>query len=207
MQGEFDAARELIAENRTLLQDLELSITAAHASETYGIVELLAGDAAAAEGEFRQGYETLEHMGGEMNVSPLAALLAQSLEAQGRADEALRYTEVSEQAARPDDLFAHVQWRTARAKALARLGRSVEAEHLAREAVALAEQTDFLIVHGDALSDVAEILLRAGRSAEAGPVVEEALALYAAKGSVASAARARALLADAAPPHAPAPHV
>ena len=178
-----------------MLHDLELTVAAAHASETYGIVELLAGDAVAAEREFRRGYEALEALGGEMNVSPLAALLAQALEAQERPVEALRMTEASEQAARPDDLFAHVQWRTARAKALARLGRFGEAERLAREGVRLAEQTDFLIVRADALADLAEVLRRAGRADAGVPVIDDALVLYEAKGSTAAAAHARALRA------------
>jgi hypothetical protein len=38
-------------------------VTEAHAAETAGIVELLAGDAAAAERELREGYEAVEEMG------------------------------------------------------------------------------------------------------------------------------------------------
>jgi DNA-binding SARP family transcriptional activator len=200
MEGDFGAARELIDRHRALLEDLGFSVTAAHAAETYGIVELLSGDAAAAEREFRRGYETLERMGGEMNVSPLAALLAQALYIQERDEEALRFSELSEEEARPDDLFAHVQWRSARAKVLARAGQHEQAERLAREAVRLSEQTDFLAVRGDTLMDLAEVLRLGGRVDEARAPVEEALRLYEAKGNVVSAARARRLLTDTAEP-------
>jgi tetratricopeptide (TPR) repeat protein len=197
MLGDFEEARELIERHRALLQELELSVTAAHAAESYGIVELLAGDPVAAEREFRRGYETLEQLGGEMNVSPLAALLAQALSAQGRAEEALRFSELSERAALPDDRFAHVEWRAARARALSGLGRADEAEVVAREAVTLAEETDFLVVHGDALTTLGEVLRLAGRADESVPLVEQAIRLYEQKGNVVSAAHARAALEDA----------
>jgi hypothetical protein len=199
MEGDFDEARALIERHRALLQDLGLSVTAAHASETYGIVEMLADDPAGAERELRRGYETLDRLGAEMNVSPLAALLAQALYAQERDEEALRFSELSEQAAQPDDLFAHVQWRAARAKALARMTNAEGAEALAREAVALAERTDFLIVHGDALMDLAEVLRLTDRADQSVAIVEQALRLYEQKGNTVSAARARALLETAAP--------
>ena len=56
-------------------------------------------------------------------------------------------------------------WRQARGKLLARRGELEEGERLAREAVALAEETDMLNVHGDALLDLAEVLALAGRDA------------------------------------------
>ena len=195
MEDSFDDARLLISACRTILEDLGLRVTAASAAETAGIIELLAGDPGAAERVLRQGYETLEEMGETIVAPVLAALLAQALHLQGRADEALRLSESSREAAAPDDLIAHVQWRTARAKALARTGETQEAEMLAREAVALAEETDFLVTHGDALADLAQVLRAAGRPDEAVPILRAALALYEQKGSIVSVAAARAALA------------
>jgi tetratricopeptide (TPR) repeat protein len=160
---------------------------------------LLEGDFVAAEREFRRGYEALVQLGGEMNVSPLAALLAHALCAQGRAEEALLFTELSERVARPDDRFAHLEWRAARARALGVLTRLDEAEIVGREAVRLAEQTDFLVVHGDALMILAEILRLAGRADESVPLVERALRLYEQKGNVVSAAAAREALESTGP--------
>ena len=76
-----------------------------------------------------------------------------------------------------------------------RQGRAEAAAALAREAVALAERTDFPTVRADALLDLAAVL--DGAAAEA--AARQALALYEAKGDVVSAARARARLADTAP--------
>ena len=61
-------------------------------------------------------------------------------------------------------------------------------------AVALASETDFLVLHGDALMDLAEVLLTAGREAESVPVVQEALQLYEQKGNVVMTDATRSLL-------------
>ncbi|HEY3184973.1 MAG TPA: BTAD domain-containing putative transcriptional regulator [Gaiellaceae bacterium] len=196
MEGSFDEARRAAADCKAILEDLGLSVTAASATETYAIVELLAGEPAAAERELRRGYEILERMGEAIVTPVLAALLARALYEQGQDEDALRATELSEQGAAPDDLSADVQWRTVRAQILARAGSVAKAEVLAREAAALAEQTDFLVVHGDALAGLAEVLRLGGRPEEADPVLQEALRLYERKGNVVAASRTAALLAE-----------
>jgi len=62
--------------------------------------------------------------------------------------------------------------------------------------VRVAEGDDNLNSHGHALMDLAEVLCLAGRFDAATPFVQKALALYERKGNLASAARAKALLAD-----------
>jgi DNA-binding SARP family transcriptional activator/ATP/maltotriose-dependent transcriptional regulator MalT len=199
MEGDFEQARGAMADSRAILEDLGLHVTAASAAETAAIIELLAGDPAAAEHELRMSSRRLEEMGDTTVTPVLAALLAQALYAQERDSEALAFTEVSEAAATADDLSAHVQWRAARAKVLARLGRLGEAEALAREAVALAEQTDFLVVHADALVDLAEVLRAGARAEEAGAVLRDAVRLYERKGNRVAARRARRALTEKRP--------
>ena len=58
-------------------------------------------------------------------------------------------------------------WRQVRAQVLARRGEHAEAEQLAREAVSLAEETDMLNFHGNALADLAEVYALAGRTEDA----------------------------------------
>ena len=82
-------------------------------------------------------------------LSTLAALLAEAVLAQGRDAEAEELTRTSEAAATEEDAASQIAWRTVRAVALARRNDVVEAERLAREAVALAAETDFLVMHGD----------------------------------------------------------
>jgi tetratricopeptide (TPR) repeat protein len=191
MAGDFHEARKLVADHKALVQELGLRVTAASAAETYGIVEMLAGDPVAAERELSWGYGVLEEIGETQNFPDLAAKLADAFYAQRRDERALELSEVSEQSTAPDDLSAGVQWRAVRAKLLARRGDSETAEKLAREAVALASETDFLVLHGDALMDLAEVLRTARLDADSVPFVQEALQLYEQKGNVVAAERAR----------------
>ena len=115
---------------------------------------------------------------------------------QGRYDEALELTEAFDEVPAPYDAEWQIKRRAIRAKALARCGDFAEAETLAREAVGLAEKTDFHNIHGDALMDLAEVLHLAGRGPEAEPAVQRAVALYERKGNVVSATKARALLSE-----------
>jgi tetratricopeptide (TPR) repeat protein len=130
------------------------------------------------------------------NRSTVAALLAEAADAQGRHAEAERYTRISDETAARDDYASQILWRRVRAMAFARQGRLVEAGRLAREAVTLAEATDDINVHGDALRALAEVLRLAERPGEAAPVIQEALNLYEQKGNVVSAGKARALLGE-----------
>jgi ATP/maltotriose-dependent transcriptional regulator MalT len=195
MEGRFDEARSAVAQHKTILQELGLSVTAAWAAETYGTVEMLAGDPVAAERELRSGFESLERMG-ETGLATLAALLAQALYEQGEYEEAVRFTDISEEGAAREASSSRFQREAVRGKALARLGDFELAERLARDAVALAERTDFLVLHGDALMALADVLRLAGRPGEAVPFVEEALRLYEQKGSVVSAGSAGSFLAE-----------
>jgi predicted ATPase/DNA-binding SARP family transcriptional activator len=198
MEGRFDDARRLARQDRSILDDLGLKVAAGMATEEYGLVEILAGDADAAEQELRGGYDALEQLGETSILANVAAMLAQALYMQGRDDEALRFSEVSEEATARDDLVPQVQWRAVRAKLLARAGQSEEAERLAREAVELSEETpEFLPLRGDALLDSAEVLAAVGRPEEAAAAAEQALALYERKGNVVSAAAARRRLEQA----------
>ena len=66
-----------------------------------------------------------------------------------------------------------------------------EAEKLAREGVALAADSEFVVLHADVLLDLAEVLRLAGRAEDAAEVTAEAVGLYERKGNVASARSAR----------------
>lgn len=196
MEGRFGEARIALANDRDILDDLGLAVLAAAATEIYGLVELLAGDPVAAERELEIGLRILAKLGERMYLSGVAAVLAQALYTQGRYDEAYELTETSANGA-VRDVAAPVHWRGTRAKILFRQGQGEEAERLAREAVTLAERTDFLDLRGEALMDLAEVLRLAGRSAEADRASHRALRLFERKGNVVSAERARATLLSA----------
>jgi hypothetical protein len=75
-------------------------------------------------------------------------------------------------------------------------GEHVEAEQLAREAVAIGEQTDALNFQGDALCDLAEVLQSAGSPDEATATLAQAFDRYERKGNLVMADRTRTRLAE-----------
>ena len=94
----------------------------------------------------------------------------------------------------------NMEWRIKSADvlalALAGNGRAEEAEPLAQEALALAAQTDFLNIHGDASLALTEVLLLLDRPQDAVRSAQIALELFERKGNVASAGKTRRFLAD-----------
>ena len=191
MRGSFDLARELIDRSVALCD--EFHVLNVYPTFERRDVEMLAGDFAAAEEWLRRA---------ERNLSPLhewwglgfgvRASLADVLCAQERYDEVERLTEVLPAGA-SDSVKAHVLWRSARAKALARLGRADEAVPLAGEAVGLAERTDGLNLRAGALLDQAAVLRSCDRDEEAAQDIEKALKLYERKGNIVMAERTRRL--------------
>ena len=191
MRGDFRLARELLADGLQTIADLGFSLRAAMSAQEAFYVEMLAGDTAEALRIMRESYATLEPMGERGYLSSAAALLAHALCAQGELDEAERFSQTSEDASAPDDVFSQVLWRSGRAKIRARGGEFAEAEALGREAVALAETTDLLNTQGDTLADLAEVIALAGRPAEAIAVLEQAAERFKRKGNRTSLERVR----------------
>ena len=206
MTGRFAVARRLLEESDAALADLGLTL-ALVGSQEESVVAMLAGDAALAEQCLRRGYERLGQMGEKAILSTTAAHLAEAIYVQGRYEEAWRFTETSEAAAAPDDVDAQIGWRTVRAKVLAKNGHTKDGETLAREAVALAERTDWLSTRANALADLGEVLRAARRGHEAEEAIRGALTLYELKGNLVAAEKARALSADPATEQDPATEV
>jgi predicted ATPase len=190
MNGHFDLARSLLATSNGVFEDLGLTLNAA-TSHNEALIEMLAGDYAAAEASLRAGFEALTQMGEQAFLSTTAAFLARAVFAQGRVDEAEELAQRSAKLAATGDLLTQVLWRGVQARVLARRGRLDGAEEFAREAVALAEQTDFVVYRGDALVDLAHILHDAGRTEEAAAAAAGGLQLHEHKGNLVTAAKIR----------------
>ncbi len=200
MRGEFDRARELLARARQIQLELGMRLqAAAGGSMMAGLVESLAGDHAAAENHWRWGYNVLDELGEKGYLSTVAGYLAGAIYEQGRYADAERMAQSGRDAAATDDLSTQILWRGVMAKVFARRGQLERAEALAREAVALAEASDFSQQHGDALLCLAEVLRLARRDEEARPLGEDALDIFERKGDLASARKSRALLAQVEP--------
>ncbi len=198
MLGDLDGARRLFDESRRQYRELGHKFGVAGCTVVAGAAELGAGDAAAAERELRVGLELFEAMGETGVLSTLAAFLAESLYRQGRDDEAEDLALLSERVASDDDAASQIAWRSTLGKVFARRGDIGRGESLARQAVHLAEETDFLTMRADARLALAEVLALAGRPAqEAEAAVGEALELYRRKGNLAGTARAKDVVGQA----------
>ncbi len=195
-RGRFDEARVLIAAGDAAAEELGQTIWLAVGGMAAWEVEMFAGDVEAAERVVRNSCEQLEQLGDTGYRATAAALLAESLYALDRLDEAAREAELAEELSSPDDRLSHGLWRQVRAKLTARAGRHPEAEAIAREAVALFAATDMVDDQAHAHADLAEVLSQAGSPGEAAAELERAVKLFESKGNVVGAERARATLVE-----------
>jgi class 3 adenylate cyclase/tetratricopeptide (TPR) repeat protein len=190
-RGDVDTARELIDRARALLEDVALTVwMAGPLTQMAGVVELSAGDPAAAERHLRWGYETLSEVGEMAWQHTLIALLAEAVREQERYDEAEELARKAEEMAGGEDVWSQVLWRGVVARVRARRGEVEAAEDLIREALALVDDTDSIELEGMALLACADIREVAGRHAEAAEAAEAAMRLFERKGDVLAVRRA-----------------
>jgi tetratricopeptide (TPR) repeat protein len=118
-------------------------------------------------------------------------LLGRSLCALGRHDEAEPLAQLGRELGGEQGIVTQMLWRQVQARVHAHRGEHAEAERLAREAEAIAERTDDLNRHGDALCDLAEVLAAAGRTDKAAETLEQAVERYERKKNLAMLAHVR----------------
>ncbi|HEX9416776.1 MAG TPA: adenylate/guanylate cyclase domain-containing protein [Gaiellaceae bacterium] len=192
MLSRFDEARAILAEARAEQADRGGGIMLGVVTGIESVdVELLSGDPASAAELGAEGCRLLDELGDQAYLSTAAGTLARALYALDRLDEADAWAGRAAELGASDDVFTQMLWREVRAKVLAQGGEYVAAERLAREAVAIGEDTDWLDGQGDANADLAEVLSLAGRPQEAAEALEQALARYERKGNVVMAGRTR----------------
>jgi class 3 adenylate cyclase/predicted ATPase len=194
--GHVERARRLCAVCEAQFAELGQTFELAHAAASSAKVETYAGNFPAAELKLREACATFTDMGERSFFSSRAVELAEVLWAQGKDDEAARFTRLSEEATSSDDVEAQALWRAVRAKVLARRDEPAIAERLAREAVELAQASDDLELQGDTLAAVGEVLRCAGRLEDAAAALRAALDHYERRGIVILAERVRARLGD-----------
>jgi class 3 adenylate cyclase/tetratricopeptide (TPR) repeat protein len=187
MRGEFAEARKLV--DRSAAICTEFNVLNVFPWFERRDIEMLAGEYAAAEEWLRAAKEhvmELQHWWGrgfELDAANAALLCAQS-----RYDEAERLTvELPRDVA--DYIRPHIQWRSARARALAHVDRVEEAREVAEEAVAMARNTETLNLLADTLAARADVLRVEGRGADSERDLHEALSLYERKGNLVMAQR------------------
>ncbi|MBA3366892.1 MAG: hypothetical protein H0U03_14100 [Actinobacteria bacterium] len=194
MLGRFDEAHRLLAGVADRMAELGAVRSQTFLASRRFDIAMLEGDAARAEAAAREACETAHASGELSNFMWFCCNLAQALLGLGRDDEAEQWLERGRETALSEEHLPQMLWRQVRGKLLARRGELQEGERLVREAVALAEETDMLNAHADALLDLAEVLALAGQDARA--ELDRALALYERKGNLVMAERTRSRLAE-----------
>jgi tetratricopeptide (TPR) repeat protein len=194
MREEFDEARDAIRQAAEITQELDLDELWIGRRHVAGLIEQLAGNAAAAAASFRAAYELAKD-------SPIWRLamgtrLAHSLVLLGRDDEATALLGTVDPMT--GDIESKTELSGTRARILARQGRVEEGVALviamidaARGAGLESEPNLF----GGALQDAAAVMQEAGRWIEAEALLAEAVSRYEAKGNMAAARLARDQLA------------
>ena len=191
-RGDFAEARDLVASARATYEELgQRTSTAIFCAAMLGEVELLAGDAVAAEKVLRQLCAELEVTQAFGHLASRAGDLAEVLYLLGRIDEAEHWTHVAEAHSAIDDLDARALWMPVRAKIMASHGGFDAAESLACDAVELSEASDALNRRAKVHRDFGDVLRLAGRPAQAAEALGRAIELYEQKGNLVGAAQAR----------------
>jgi class 3 adenylate cyclase/Flp pilus assembly protein TadD len=194
LDGDFDRARNLYRQARSMLEDVGARVLAASTSFMLARVELLAGAPEAAEVDLRQDYERLEELG-EVFIRPsIGAMLAHALLAQGRLEEAETLAVEAQSLTSGDDIEVDAICLAVRAKVLAHRGDVSEAVQLAEGAVSAIPRVEAPLMRTDALVDLAGIYVAAGKLEQARTALEEARDLAVLKEMAVPLARVDALL-------------
>jgi class 3 adenylate cyclase/predicted ATPase len=196
MAGRAAAARDICGAAYRRVVEQGSIVAAAICCSAAGEVEVTLGDAAAAERWLREACGRMEEMGHLAWLSTFAGQLGVVLCELERYEEADEWAEKGKMLGADDDVYTQILWRQARASVLAHRGDTDAAESLAREAVALASETDDINVQAGLANALAGILALSARMDEARDEVARAVALFEQKGNVVEAARARAALAE-----------
>jgi tetratricopeptide (TPR) repeat protein len=186
-RGRFDEARTLIGDAIATIEGLVADADLAVALHRAGVIGWLAGEFHAAEPPIQRALAAAAHARDDRLRASIAASWANLVLAiEDRVEEAMALADVAETWA--TDPTALVGWRTARARALVRLGDTERADRLGRQAVSLAEQTDSSDLRANALLHLAEVLRLSGRPNEAQPFERRAFRLLDRTGASAQAA-------------------
>jgi class 3 adenylate cyclase/tetratricopeptide (TPR) repeat protein len=150
MEGDFENARRLQDDAREIYEQLGARFRIAARSLVAAEIELLDGNADEAVKILAWAYDALREMGATSVMSTMAAFLADASYASGDTPAAVRHAEISAEHAADEDVVTQVMWRIAR-------GTAEEDEELLREAVRLAEATDYPDLQARALAALGEI--------------------------------------------------
>ena len=188
--GRFEEARDRLERSKSICRELGIAYGLAEAHSAGASMEMLAGDADAAERELHDAIDVATDMGASRYIALYRTQLARVLLEQGRNEDAAAELEQAR-----DIYNGDPAWKVAEALLLARRGETEEAVALAREALASMADSDNITAHAEVLVDVAEVLRAHGDLVGAADSLAAAVVLHDEKGNVLAARRCRQLLA------------
>jgi class 3 adenylate cyclase/tetratricopeptide (TPR) repeat protein len=196
MLGRFNEAQSIMRDVRTKAAERGGGFALAYVlGQPSTELALLADDPAAAAESSSEAMRLYDEFGERFHAPTAAGRLGQALYELGRLAEAETWAGRAAELGATDDAWTQMLWRQVKAKVLARRGEHAEAERLAREALAIGEETDLLNSVAEAYGDLGEVLALAGRADEAAAASAEALARYERKENLVMAERTRVRLA------------
>jgi class 3 adenylate cyclase/tetratricopeptide (TPR) repeat protein len=178
--GRLEDADAALEQARMVFADLGQRRWLAAADEARAELARARGQTARAISLRREVHAFFLEQGDTLNALPAAVALAELLCSDGRIEEAERLARGAEAEAVVEDLEVGVAWMTVRAVGAAARGDLKEADRLAREALAVADATDFVVLQADAR---AALTAAVSDPAVAARLRVEALARYEAKGA------------------------
>jgi tetratricopeptide (TPR) repeat protein len=176
--GRIADARAAMARSRSIYTSLGVKLSLAYSTIPAGSIEMIAGNPAAAERYWREGYETFRAMGDQRYLSIIAALLAEALYAQNRLNEAQRVTEDSRALAELSGPLIQIRWMSVRARILAKRGQLLTAGQLIDEAEAVITPTTWEVEKAGILMARAEVYWLAGQADQAEASLRTAWQIY-----------------------------
>jgi class 3 adenylate cyclase len=189
MNGDLPGGRARMTRARGLFDEWGIYVDGSASALAHCVLELLAGDPAAAVHATESSYDQLVRLGERAYLSTLGGVHALALARAGRPAEARAAADTARLATATEDVGSNILWRVSTAVVAGAAGDGEAALRSADEAVALAEPTDAYLWRVFALETRADVLREIGRASEAGHVLEQALALHLQKGNVLSAER------------------
>jgi ATP/maltotriose-dependent transcriptional regulator MalT len=179
-----------VADGRLAYHERGQTVQYAATAQPMAVIELLAGDAPAAERLLSEAHEILLGAGERGYLSTVSGMLALALAKQERFEEAELFAEEGRRIGAEEDVITQVYCRVAMAHVAAAKGQLDEAARLASQAMDLAGE-DASFDRPMAAMEIAGFLEPDARRA----ALERALSGASAKGNVVTAQQARELLA------------
>jgi class 3 adenylate cyclase/tetratricopeptide (TPR) repeat protein len=195
-KGWFDEGRAEVAAGRGLLRDLGDWIWWSGSSMVEAKLELLAGDASAAEKALLSPHEVLAKSAETGYLATIVGIRAECALELGREEDALRLADEAERLAQPDDFEPRARQRWVRARVLARRGDFAGADELIREAITIVGPTDYVIQHIDLGFAHADVERLAGRPAGERAALERTRAISEQKGNLVAVEKAGVRLSE-----------